>query len=337
MTEEGWVEADQILAEAGRLYRAVERSVITDGPCASLRGPSGPHWALERFRRASLARLEHEKSTLVRDALLIVQLCGRSDDAGLPVDRSRIRAEIAPESPIWGRVDELVHPALLDSVAYDDDEGEEYLEAVRVGNPDPRLRSDLTESAFRLAVDQRNPQRWKALLADLSQLGQPDEQLQPLRDLASQVESLSPGRPAPGFDVPALDPADGRYTLESFRGRHLLLHFWGTWCTPCIEDLSTLHDIYADYGPSRLEILSLAEDDSPTDVRAFQSEPGHAMPWRHSFVGNAHPGGVADAYLVMTLPRMAFIDPDGRLVAEERSVLSGAELRRTITTHVGAS
>jgi thiol-disulfide isomerase/thioredoxin len=197
------------------------------------------------------------------------------------------------------------------------------------------LCASLTESAFRLAVEQRNPQRWKALLADLVQFGWSPEQLQPLRDLAAQVEALSPGLAAPGFDVPALDPADGRYSLESFRGRHLLLHFWGTWCTPCIEDLAILHDIYADYGPSRLEILSLAEDDSPTDVRTFQSEPGHAMPWHHSFIGNAQPGGVADDYLVLTLPRLVLIDPDGRIVVEERSLLSGAELRRTVTTHLG--
>jgi thiol-disulfide isomerase/thioredoxin len=336
MTDEGGAEAARILAEAGRLYRAVERSVITDGPCASLRGPSGPHWALERFRRASLARLEHEEAPVVRHALLVVQLCGRSDDAGLPIDRSRIRAEIAPSSPIWGQANETIHPALLDSVAYDDDEGEEYLEAVRLSTPDQRLRAWLTEQAFRLAVDQRDPQRWQALLADLVELGWSAKELKPLQDLAAQVEALSPGRTAPDFDVPALDPADGRYTLGSFRGRHLLLHFWGTWCTPCIEELANLHDIYAEHGPSRLEILSLAEDDSPVDVRAFQSEPDHAMPWCHSFIGNAQPGGVADDYIVMTLPRLVLIGPDGLLVAEDQSQLRGIKLRRTIAAHLGA-
>jgi len=42
--------------------------------------------------------------------------------------------------------------------------------------------------------------------------------------------------------------------LHSFFGKPLLLHFWATWCKPCIEDIPVLNDM-----SSQITVLGLME------------------------------------------------------------------------------
>ncbi len=47
------------------------------------------------------------------------------------------------------------------------------------------------------------------------------------------------GRPAPPLEGPAI--VDGeRVDLSSFRGRVVLVNFWGSWCDPCRRELPRL-------------------------------------------------------------------------------------------------
>lgn len=46
-------------------------------------------------------------------------------------------------------------------------------------------------------------------------------------------------------------------TLASMRGKVILLDFWATWCTPCIEQMPTLSRWYEDYKKDGLEILGV--------------------------------------------------------------------------------
>src|SRR5271156_4134556 len=48
------------------------------------------------------------------------------------------------------------------------------------------------------------------------------------------------GRVAPGFTL-----QDGGRTLQlsSYRGKVVVLNFWATWCTPCIEEIPSLNEL----------------------------------------------------------------------------------------------
>lgn len=68
--------------------------------------------------------------------------------------------------------------------------------------------------------------------------------------------------------------------FTAFRGQPVLLHFWATWCGPCIEELPQLDSLQARYEDSDLRILAVAQErDNPdltsTDrVRAFYAQHG---------------------------------------------------------------
>ena len=61
----------------------------------------------------------------------------------------------------------------------------------------------------------------------------------PLRGAFSQAMTLfDPPREAPGEPF---DSAGGEaLTLADFRGQVVLLNFWATWCTPCVEEMPSL-------------------------------------------------------------------------------------------------
>jgi thiol-disulfide isomerase/thioredoxin len=55
-------------------------------------------------------------------------------------------------------------------------------------------------------------------------------------------------------------PQGGRVAMESFRGRPLLINFWATWCTPCVEELPLINDFYRQNKANGWQVLALAVD-----------------------------------------------------------------------------
>ncbi len=61
------------------------------------------------------------------------------------------------------------------------------------------------------------------------------------------------------------------------KNRYVLLDFWATWCSSCIDALPELKEAYAKYHESGLEIYSVSEDTNKEGWKAFLKENG--MNW----------------------------------------------------------
>jgi len=81
----------------------------------------------------------------------------------------------------------------------------------------------------------------------------------PLRGAFSQAMTLfDPPREAPGEPF---DSAGGEaLTLADFRGQVVLLNFWATWCTPCVEEMPSLDRLQAALGGEGLAVVALSGD-----------------------------------------------------------------------------
>lgn len=78
------------------------------------------------------------------------------------------------------------------------------------------------------------------------------------------------GTAAEDFALPT--PDGGSLRLSSYRGRVVLLNFWGTWCGPCLEELPEFSALYQRYRGAGLSLLAVATDEDPDAVRRVVDE-----------------------------------------------------------------
>ena len=78
---------------------------------------------------------------------------------------------------------------------------------------------------------------------------------------ATLPEAVHPSRrdPAPEWSARSLDGK--RWSLRSQRGRVTLLHFWGTWCPACRQEMWELGRLYRKYHMAGLDIVALTIGD----------------------------------------------------------------------------
>jgi thiol-disulfide isomerase/thioredoxin len=142
-------------------------------------------------------------------------------------------------------------------------------------------------------------------------------ELRPLAETRPGRVRLAPGDPAPTFSFVDLDGQPG--TLEDYRGRVVLLYFWGTWCGPCRTATKSLRDLYARLQGSGLELLGIDAKDDPDVLRDYVRQQG--IPWRET-AGDY----ILERYRVDSYPSLVLIDQDGAIVTKSR-ILVGLEER----------
>ena len=79
---------------------------------------------------------------------------------------------------------------------------------------------------------------------------------------------VAEGDRAPEFTLPALD---GRKVgLADFRGKVVMVHFWATWCPPCVEEIPTLDRLLRTMAGTDFIMLPVSVDEGGAEsVRSF--------------------------------------------------------------------
>ncbi|WP_432711615.1 redoxin domain-containing protein [Pedobacter sp.] len=81
------------------------------------------------------------------------------------------------------------------------------------------------------------------------------------KGIEAKIESqkiIEAGGPAPDFTKP--DVNGKPVSLSQFRGKYVLLDFWGSWCAPCRAANPRLKELYAMYAAKGFEILGISSE-----------------------------------------------------------------------------
>ena len=112
-----------------------------------------------------------------------------------------------------------------------------------------------------------------------------------------------------------------RITLESLRGKTVLLDFWGTWCPPCRAATPDLVRLARKHAERPFVIVGVSSDENEKVVQDYVQK--HLMPWPQ-FVDLRRQ--VHRAFNVSAFPTYVIIDEEG-IVRGRRSGYSNETAR----------
>ncbi|MHA1416082.1 MAG: TlpA family protein disulfide reductase [Candidatus Heimdallarchaeaceae archaeon] len=95
------------------------------------------------------------------------------------------------------------------------------------------------------------------------------------------------------------------YKLSDFTGKPVMLDFFATWCTYCVQALPHLVDIYEIFGDD-IQIISIDVDEDETDSQISSFRKAHDMDW----IVGSDKENIGDAYGVSGIPHFVIIDQD---------------------------
>lgn len=115
------------------------------------------------------------------------------------------------------------------------------------------------------------------------------------------------GQKAKNFNLKTPDGKD--ISLSKYRGRVVLLNFWGTWCKPCLKELPEFSRLYRRYRKHGLTLVAVATDeDAETVTDTIKSKKISA---KVAIAGQE----LADKYGARPFPFTFIVDGKGTIVA----------------------
>jgi thiol-disulfide isomerase/thioredoxin len=134
------------------------------------------------------------------------------------------------------------------------------------------------------------------------------------RDRMTRREKILAARIAAPERVAAFDlkSLDGRkITLDSLKGKVVVVNFWGIWCGWCVRELPDFQKLHEKYAAQTdVVILTINNDSNPDDVPPWMKQKTYTF-------GVLLDDGYVTKVGVTAFPTTWFLDGEGRKVFEK--------------------
>jgi len=118
------------------------------------------------------------------------------------------------------------------------------------------------------------------------------------------------------IDFTTRDIHKKKVTLSDYKGnKYVLLHFWATWCTPCMKEIPAIRKINDQYRSKDLQIISIALPSSKyADYLATINKL--QMNWINVYNDDV----LQNKYGRQPTPRLCLIDKTGKVIYDSVSI-----------------
>lgn len=123
-----------------------------------------------------------------------------------------------------------------------------------------------------------------------------------------KVEAPKEGTPAPDFEL--LDGSGNKVSLQSLKGKVVVIDFWGTWCKWCVKAMPKLESLRKEYESNKnVEVLGISCQEPPNaDPVKFMKD--NNINYRTLMKGDE----VAQKFGVDGFPTLYVLDKEGKIV-----------------------
>jgi len=138
-----------------------------------------------------------------------------------------------------------------------------------------------------------------------------------VQNIIAGIESSSGGKAAKNFT--SVDINGKSISLADFKGRYVLLDFWGSWCAPCRASTPHIKDLFTKYHKAGLDVLAIAVDDKPKDWKEAIEKDGTGI-WHNIMIEEGKykatndPNRIDETYNIHVYPSKVLVGKDGVII-----------------------
>jgi len=131
-------------------------------------------------------------------------------------------------------------------------------------------------------------------------------------------ESAREDAKAPNFKLAKINGEE--FNLSDFKGKVVMLNFWGTWCPPCRKEIPDLVNLQNKYNKEGLEVVGVTlNSGSAADIQKFANQKQMNYTLLTDFNNNETQAvtylyGQAIGQQISSIPTTLIIDREGYIV-----------------------